>query len=280
MDKEIINLIDLAIKEDLGEGDHTSLASIPANKTGKARIFAKEKGVIAGVELGAFIFRYIDPEISITEIKKDGDMVNPGDDILIVEGQEQKLLQSERLVLNFMQRMSGIATLTSKYAGAIAGFKARLLDTRKTTPGLRKIEKWAVRTGGGYNHRMGLYDMIMLKENHIAYAGGIEAAIVKVNDYLKKKGKHIPIEVETRNLDEVAEVLEVGGVSRIMLDNFDIAEMRLAVQMINGRFEVEASGGVNLDTIRQIAETGVDFISVGALTHSVKSLDISMLAME
>lgn len=279
MDKEIIALINLAIKEDLGEGDHTSIACVPLNKKGKAKLFAKDKGIIAGVELGIFIFKTLDKSVEINALKQDGDLVNPGDTIMIVEGNEQLLLQAERLVLNFMQRMSGIATFTDRFNQVLKGLNTKLLDTRKTTPGLRKIEKWAVRIGGGTNHRMGLYDMIMLKENHIDYAGGIEPAIKKTIAYLEKIDKKIPIEVETRDLTELKEVLKVGGVQRIMLDNFSLDNLREAVTLIDGRFETEASGGINLKTVRAIAETGVDYVSVGALTHSANSFDISMLVL-
>ena len=280
MDKEIIALINLAIKEDLGEGDHTSLACVPRNKKGKAKLFAKDKGTIAGVELGIFIFKALDKTVEISIYKQDGEKVKSGDTILIVEGNEQLLLQAERLVLNFMQRMSGIATFTNRFNQELKGLNTQLLDTRKTTPGLRKIEKWAVRIGGGTNHRMGLYDMIMLKENHIDYAGGIEPAINKTNAYLEKINKKIPIEVETRDLAELKEVLKVGGVHRIMLDNFSLTDLRIAVELIEGNYETEASGGINLHSVRAIAETGVDYVSVGALTHSVTSLDISMLVIE
>lgn len=277
MDQEIIDIIDLAIREDRGDGDHTSLASIPENNVGKAKLIAKEEGVIAGLELAAFIFTYIDPNCKVELFKNEGDHVFPGDIILFAVGNERKLLQSERLVLNFMQRMSGIATMVKRYTKELQGLKTKLLDTRKTTPGLRKVEKWAVRIGGGLNHRMGLYDMIMLKENHIAYAGGIKKAIEQTNEYLKEKGLTIPIEIETQNIDEVKEVLKCGGVTRIMLDNYTIPQLEEAIKLIDGNYETEASGGINLTTIREIAKTGVDYVSVGALTHSVKSLDISML---
>jgi len=280
MDKEIIALINLAIKEDLGEGDHTSLACVPRNKKGKAKLFAKDNGTIAGVELGIFIFKTLDESAEISIYKQDGEKVKTGDTILVIEGNEQLLLQAERLVLNFMQRMSGIATFTNRFNQELKGLNTQLLDTRKTTPGLRKIEKWAVRIGGGTNHRMGLYDMIMLKENHIDYAGGIEPAINKTNAYLEKINKKIPIEVETRDLAELKEVLKVGGVHRIMLDNFSLTDLRIAVELIEGNYETEASGGINLHSVRAIAETGVDYVSVGALTHSVTSLDISMLVIE
>lgn len=279
MDKDIIALIDLAIKEDLGEGDHSSLACVPIDKIGKAKLIAKDEGILAGIELGEFIFKSLDDKSEIRIYKNDGDLVSPGDIILVIEGNERILLQAERLVLNFMQRMSGIATFTNKFNQELEGLNTKLLDTRKTTPGLRKIEKWAVRIGGGYNHRMGLYDMIMLKENHIDYAGGVTAAIKNTLSYLKDNKLSIPIEIETRNLDELKEVLKVGGIQRIMLDNFSLNDLREAVSLINGRFETEASGGINLETVRGIAETGVDFVSVGALTHSVKSLDISMLVV-
>lgn len=277
MDAEIINLIDLAIREDQGNGDHSSLACIPKKNRGSAHIVSKEDGIIAGIELGAFLFSYIDPTATLIHFVNDGDRVKKGQMLLKVTGNEQLLLRAERLVLNFMQRMSGIATLTHRFVQEISGLNTRLLDTRKTTPGLRKIEKWAVRIGGGMNHRMGLYDMIMLKENHIAYAGGIEKAILKSNEYVHKTGLNIPIEIETRNLNEVNQVIATGQVKRIMLDNFSLNDLKAAVKLIDGRFETEASGGVSLNTVRKIAETGVDFVSVGALTHSAKNLDISML---
>lgn len=277
MDKEILELIELAIMEDIGEGDHSSMACVPENSTGIARLIAKDSGVIAGVELALYIFNHIVDNCEIEVLKNDGVSVEVGDIILRAKGNERALLQAERLVLNFMQRMSGIATMVNVYNKEIEGYGAKLLDTRKTTPGLRKIEKWAVRIGGGINHRMGLYDMIMLKENHIAYAGGIKKAIEQTQSYIKKNQLSIPIEIETQNIAEVKEILEIGGVDRIMLDNYTIDELIEAVKLIDHKFEVEASGGVNLTTIRSIAKTGVDFISVGALTHSVKSLDISML---
>lgn len=277
MDQEILDLIELAIKEDIGDGDHSSLASVPENNIGKAKLIVKEEGIIAGLELGKFIFLHIDPHCEVELFKSEGDKVLRGDCILIAKGNERKLLQSERLVLNFMQRMSGIATMVSRYKDEIKDLPAQLLDTRKTTPGLRKVEKWAVRIGGGLNHRMGLYDMIMLKENHIAYAGSIKKAIENTHQYLKQNNLDLPIEIETQNITEVEEVLRCGGIQRIMLDNYTLEALKEAVNMINGRVETEASGGVNLSTIREIAKTGVDFISVGALTHSVKGLDISML---
>ena len=280
MDKDIIALIDLAIKEDLGEGDHSSLACVPKDKRGKAKLIAKESGIIAGIKLGEFIFKSLDNNSEISIFKNDGERVSPGDVILVIEGNEQLLLQAERLVLNFMQRMSGIATLTNEFNKKLKGLNTKLLDTRKTTPGLRRIEKWAVRIGGGHNHRMGLYDMIMLKENHIDYAGGVSEAIKNSLSYLKDNNINIPIEIETRNLEELNEVLQVGGIQRIMLDNFTLNDLREAVSLINGKFETEASGGINLETIRAIAETGVNFVSVGALTHTAKSLDISMLVAD
>ena len=280
MDQEIKDIIDLSIREDLGDGDHSSLASIPPNNVGKAYLVAKEEGYIAGVELGAYIFHYLDDTCEVEILKNDGEKVRIGDHILNVSGNERVLLQAERLVLNFMQRMSGIATLVHRYTDELIGLKTQLLDTRKTTPGLRKIEKWAVRIGGGSNHRMGLYDMIMLKENHIAYAGGIKNAIIQTQKYLKDKKLSIPVEIETQNIEEVKEVLAHGGIDRIMLDNYSLDELKKAVTLIDGQVKTEASGGVNLATIRSIAETGVDFVSVGALTHSAKSLDISMLVQK
>lgn len=268
-----------ALAEDWGDGDHSALACIPPEAMGKAKLLVKQNGILAGVALAELIFKQVDPRFQLEIFKHDGDAISVGDVAFVVQGPSGMLLSTERLVLNYMQRLSAIATQTQQYVQAIAGTKAKILDTRKTTPGLRYLEKWAVAIGGGYNHRIGLFDMIMLKDNHIDFAGGIEAAIKKTKAYLKQKGKNLAIEVETRNLDEVDEVLRVGGINRIMLDNFSITDTKTAVSRINGRFETESSGGINLKTIRSYAECGVDFISVGALTHSVIGLDLSLKAL-
>lgn len=278
MDHLIEDLIKLAFAEDIGDGDHTTLCSIPATAMGKSRLIIKEDGVLAGVEMAKRIFRHFDPELNVTVFISDGAEVKNGDVALTVEGKVQSLLQTERLMLNVMQRMSGIATTTRRYAKALEGTKTRVLDTRKTTPGMRMIEKEAVRIGGGVNHRIGLFDMILLKDNHVDFAGGIENAITRAQSYLKEKGKNLKIEIEVRNFDELEQVLKVGGVDRIMLDNFNPADTKEAVRRIDGRYETESSGGITFDTLRDYAECGVDFISVGALTHSVKSLDMSLKA--
>lgn len=271
-------LVDLAIKEDIGDGDHSALSSIPAAAQGRAKLLVKEDGILAGIELALFIFNKIDPQLKVELKLHDGDIVKKGDIAFYVSGAERSILQAERLVLNFMQRMSGIATQTHRLVKLIEGTKCKLLDTRKTTPGLRIIEKWAVKIGGGHNHRVGLYDMIMLKDNHIDFCGGIEKAIDAANNYLKENSKELAIEVETRSIADVERVIAHGGVQRIMLDNFSTDNCKAAVAIIAGRYEVEASGGITEATLRQYAETGVDFISVGALTHSVKSLDLSLKA--
>ena len=275
----VSQLIDLAIREDIGDGDHSSLACIPENETGSANLLVKEKGIIAGVELSEYIFHKIDRDLQIQFFKKDGDAVSVGDVVFRVSGRVLSILQAERLVLNFMQRMSGIATVTRVYANKIADLHTKVLDTRKTTPGLRLIEKMAVAIGGGTNHRMGLYDMIMLKDNHIDFAGGIEAAIAKTKTYLKNNNKNLKIEIEVRNFDELNEVLRVGGIDRIMLDNFTTDDTKKAVKMINGSYEVESSGGITIENLRDYALCGVDYISVGALTHQIKSLDLSLKAV-
>lgn len=276
----IDELIKLAIKEDIGDGDHTSLSCIPNNAKGKAKLLVKEIGIIAGVDLAKKIFNVIDKNLSFVSYLKDGDKISPGDIVFTIEGKSQSILQAERLVLNFMQRMSGIATQTNHYVSLLHGLNTKILDTRKTTPGLREIEKIAVKIGGGYNHRMGLYDMIMIKDNHIDYAGGIKEAITNTNNYLKEKGKNLKIEIEARNLNELNQILEVGNVHRIMLDNFNYDDLKLAVKLIDGKYESEASGGINHKTIRNYAECGVDYISVGALTHQIKSLDLSLKAID
>lgn len=279
MEKLIDELIRLAFAEDIGDGDHTTLSSIPADATGKSQLIIKEEGILAGVEVAKRIFHRFDPTLKIDVKIQDGTHVKPGDIAFTVEGKVQSLLQTERLVLNVMQRMSGIATTTNKYVVALAGTKTRVLDTRKTTPGMRMLEKEAVKIGGGVNHRIGLFDMILLKDNHVDFAGGIEKAINGAKNYLKEKGKNLKIEIEVRNFDELDEAMRVGGVDRIMLDNFSVANTREAVKRVNGRYELESSGGITFNTLRDYAETGVDYISVGALTHSVKSLDMSLKAM-
>ncbi len=275
---QIERLVDLAIEEDIGDGDHSALASIPADAIGKAKLLVKDDGILAGVELALFIFNKIDSQLKVDILLHDGAVITKGDIAFYVTGPERSILQAERLVLNFMQRMSGIATTTNRLVKLIEGTNCKLLDTRKTTPGLRIIEKWSVKIGGGHNHRVGLYDMIMLKDNHIDFCGGIEKAIDSANIYLQKTGKNLAIEIETRNINDVERVIAKGGVQRIMLDNFSVADAHKAVELINHKFEVEASGGITEATLRQYAETGVDFISVGALTHSVKSLDLSLKA--
>jgi nicotinate-nucleotide pyrophosphorylase (carboxylating) len=271
-------IIDLALREDIGEGDHSTRACVPENAVGMARLLIKEKGILAGVELAEKIFHRFDPELKVEVYVKDGTPVSPGDIAFTVTGSSRSILSTERLVLNFMQRMSGIATQTHRICQLIDGTGAKLLDTRKTTPGIRYLEKWAVRIGGGYNHRFALYDMIMLKDNHIDYAGGIRQAIERTHDYLKENGKDLRIEVEVRNEDELQQVLEVGGVDRIMLDNFTPDQIRAVLPLIPENYETEASGGITEHNIRAYADTGIDYISVGALTHSVKSLDMSLKA--
>ena len=274
----IAELIRLAFAEDIGDGDHTTLCCIPATEMGKSQLIVKEDGVLAGVEMARLIFHTFDPELKMTTFIQDGTEVKKGDIAFVVEGKVQSLLQTERLMLNVMQRMSGIATTTRKYVKALEGNKTRVEDTRKTAAGLRMIEEEAVRIGGGVNHRIGLFDMILLKDNHVDFAGGIEAAITRCHEYLKEKHKDLKIEIEVRNFDEIQQVLKIGGVDRIMLDNFTPENTKKAVEMIGGRFEIESSGGITFDTLRQYAECGVDFISVGALTHSVKGLDMSFKA--
>ena len=277
MKQELIDeLIRLSFKEDIGDGDHTTLSTIPATAMGKVQLIIKEDGILAGVEIAIQIFQTFDPELKMEIFIRDGAEVKYGDIAFTVTGKVQSLLQTERLVLNVMQRMSGIATTTRKYVKRLEGTKTRVLDTRKTTPGMRMLEKEAVKIGGGTNHRIGLFDMILLKDNHVDFSGGITNALARTKEYLREKGKNLPIEIEVRNLDELAEVLKIGGIDRIMLDNFDVETTRKAVQLVNGQYELESSGGITFDTIRSYAETGVDYISVGALTHSVKSLDMSL----
>lgn len=275
----IDEIIENALKEDIGDGDHSTLSCVPENGIGIAQLLVKDDGIIAGVELAQMIFAKFDPSLKIDVLIKDGEWVKKGDIAFTVSGSSRSILSTERLVLNFMQRMSGIATQTSAIVKLIEGTSAKLLDTRKTTPGIRYMEKWAVRIGGGHNHRFALYDMIMLKDNHVDYAGGIKQAIERANEYLQKTGKELKIEIEVRNEEELAQVLEVGNVDRIMLDNFSPERIREALKTIPSIYETEASGGITLETIRSYAETGVDFISVGALTHSFKSLDMSLKAV-
>jgi len=274
----IDEIIDRALIEDLGDGDHTSLSTIPENASRKARLVIKQEGILAGVEVAEKVFKKVDPSLEFSKLILDGTAINKGDVVFRVSGKAQSILSAERLALNFLQRMSGIATYTHFLVSKLEGLNTKLLDTRKTTPLLRELEKYAVRMGGAANHRIGLYDMILIKDNHVDFAGGVEAAIQAANDYLKTKNKDLKIEIEVRNFDELEKVLKVGNVHRIMLDNFLPVDMKKAVELIGGRFETEASGGINESTIRQYAETGVDFISVGALTHQIRSLDMSLLA--
>ena len=274
----IDELIDLAFAEDIGDGDHTTLCCIPDTAMGKSKLLIKESGILAGVEIARKIFHRFDPDLKMTVYIEDGTAVKPGDVAFAVEGRVQSLLQTERLMLNVMQRMSGIATMTHRYVKNLEGLHTRILDTRKTTPGMRMLEKEAVKIGGGVNHRIGLFDMILLKDNHVDFAGGIENAISRCRDYLKAKGKDLKIEIEVRNLDELKEVMREGGVDRIMLDNFSPELTKEAVKIVGGKYEIESSGGITFDTIRDYAESGVDFVSVGALTHSVKGLDMSFKA--
>ena len=271
-------LLDLAFAEDIGDGDHTTLCCIPDDAMGKSHLLVKEEGILAGVEMARKVFNKFDPTMQMDVMIHDGAHVKPGDIAFVVTGKVRSLLQTERLMLNIMQRMSGIATMTHRYVERVAGTRCHILDTRKTTPGMRILEKQAVKIGGGMNHRIGLFDMILLKDNHIDFAGGIVNAIRRCHEYLKAKGLDLKIEIEVRDFDELQQVLDEGGVDRIMLDNFTPADTRKAVAIINHRYEVESSGGITYDTIRDYAEQGVDFISVGALTHSVKGLDLSFKA--
>ena len=271
-------LIDLAFAEDIGDGDHTTLCCIPDDAMGKSHLLIKEDGILAGVEMAKRVFNRFDPTMKVEVLMEDGTHVKKGDIAMIVSGKTRSLLQTERLMLNIMQRMSGIATQTHRYVERLEGTKTHVLDTRKTTPGLRMLEKQAVKIGGGMNHRIGLFDMILLKDNHVDFAGGIENAIDRCHAYLKEKGLNLKIEIEVRNFDELQRVLDHGGVNRIMLDNFTVADTKKAVDLIGGKYETESSGGITIDTLRDYAEAGVDFISVGALTHSVKGLDMSFKA--
>ena len=271
-------LIDLSFAEDIGDGDHTTLCCIPADAMGRSRLLIKEDGILAGVEVAKEVFRRFDPELEVEVLMGDGSSVKRGDVAMIVTGRVRSLLQTERLMLNIMQRMSGIATMTARYVERLKGTGTRVLDTRKTTPGMRMLEKQAVKIGGGCNHRIGLFDMILLKDNHVDFAGGITNAIDRCHQYLEEKGLKLKIEIEVRNFDELQQVIDHGGVDRIMLDNFSVADTKKAVDIIAHRFETESSGGITFDTIRDYAEQGVDYVSVGALTHSVKGLDMSFKA--
>lgn len=271
-------LIDLSFAEDIGDGDHTTLCCIPSDAMGKSQLIIKEDGVLAGIEVAKKVFKCFDPEMHVEVFINDGAKVKKGDVAMIVTGRVRSLLQTERLMLNIMQRMSGIATMTSKYVERLEGTKTRVLDTRKTTPGMRMLEKQAVKIGGGCNHRIGLFDMILLKDNHVDFAGGIANAINRCHEYLKEKGLDLKIEIEVRSFDELQQAIDCGGINRIMLDNFSVTDTKKAVEIIDGKFEVESSGGITFDTLRDYAECGVDFISVGALTHSVMGLDMSFKA--
>lgn len=272
-------LIEIAIAEDLGDGDHTSLSTIPHDEQGAARLIIKQDGILAGIDVALKVFNKIDKNLKVNILLENGTKVKKGDIAFTVSGNVISILQAERLVLNFMQRLSGVATQTHIYAEKIADLHTKVLDTRKTTPGLRLLEKQAVKIGGGVNHRIGLFDMILIKDNHVDFAGGIKNAILAAQKYCKENGKNLDIEIETRNLDEIKEAMETGGIRRIMLDNFDLEQTRKAVELIGGKYETESSGGITLDTLRDYALTGVDFISVGALTHQIKSLDMSLKAM-
>ena len=274
IDEIILN----ALREDIGSGDHSALACIPENATGRARLLIKDNGVLAGVDVAKRICELIEPKLTFHPNLEDGSVVEKGQIAFEVSGSARSILSAERLILNCMQRMSGIATLTKTYTDKIEGTHARLLDTRKTTPGIRFLEKWAVRIGGGHNHRFALYDMIMLKDNHIDFAGGVKEAIRSTREYLEKNGLDLKVEIEVRNFDELNLALEEGKIDRIMLDNFSVENLKKAIEMIAGRYETEASGGITIETLRGYAETGVDYISVGALTHSYKSLDMSLKA--
>lgn len=278
-EQHIDHLIELAIAEDFGDGDHTSRATIPVDALGKAVLLVKEPGVLAGMDIARRVFAKVDQALVFDPLLKDGDVVHPGDKAFVISGSSRSILSAERLVLNFMQRMSGIATRTRQYVSLIEGTNAILLDTRKTTPNNRIFEKMAVAIGGGQNHRFGLFDMVMIKNNHVDFAGGIEKAISSVQAYLAAQDKQLNIEVEVRNFDELNTALQCGGIRRIMLDNFSPADLKKAVQLINGRYETEASGGITEETIAEYAATGVDFISVGALTHHIRSLDMSLRAI-
>jgi nicotinate-nucleotide pyrophosphorylase (carboxylating) len=278
--KSLTSFLIESLAEDIGDGDHSSLASVPAGATGRARLAIKESGIIAGLRIASILLEIVDKELKADFLIEDGQTVKPGDTAFYLDGSQHSILRTERLLLNIMQRMSGIATSTREYAARLEGLKTKILDTRKTTPGFRALEKEAVRIGGGMNHRMGLYDMIMLKDNHIDYAGGIEMAIRRTREYLERNRLNLKVEIEARNTGEVEKILAAGGVDRIMLDNFSVEDTARAVKMIAGKVETESSGGITLETIRSYAECGVDFISVGALTHHIKSLDLSLKAIK
>ena len=273
-------LIDLSFAKDIGDGDHTTLCCIPEDAMGKSKLLIKEDGILAGVEIAKEVFHRFDPTMQVEVLMGDGTKVKKGDVAMIVTGKVRSLLQTERLMLNIMQRMSGIATMTAKYVERLEGTHTRVLDTRKTTPGMRMLEKQAVKIGGGCNHRIGLFDMILLKDNHVDFAGGIANAINRCHEYLKQKGLDLKIEIEVRNFDELKQAMDCGGIDRIMLDNFSVADTKKAVEIVGGKYETESSGGITFDTLRDYAECGVDYISVGALTHSVKGLDMSFKATE
>ena len=272
-------LIDLSFAEDIGDGDHTTLCCIPEDAMGKSKLLIKEDGILAGVEIAKEVFHRFDPTMQVEVFMGDGSKVKKGDVAMIVTGKVRSLLQTERLMLNIMQRMSGIATMTSKYVERLEGTHTRVLDTRKTTPGMRMLEKQAVKIGGGCNHRIGLFDMILLKDNHVDFSGGIANAIYRCHEYLKEKGLDLKIEIEVRNFEELKQAMDCGGIDRIMLDNFSVEDTKKAVEIVGGKYETESSGGITFDTLRDYAECGVDFISVGALTHSVKGLDMSFKAV-
>jgi len=279
INRDLFNaFLETTLQEDLGDGDHSSLACIPAEATGNAQLLIKDEGIIAGLDVTSLIFKRIDPGISLEFFLQDGDRIKPGDIGFMVSGIVLSILKSERIVLNVLQRMSGIATQTDRYVAKIKDLHTKILDTRKTTPGMRILDKEAVRIGGGENHRMGLYDMIMLKDNHIDFAGGITQAIRKTNDYLGRTGRKLRIEVEARGLEDVREIMQAGNIHRIMLDNFSIADTLRAVELIAGSYETESSGKITLENLREYALCGVDYISVGALTHQIKSLDLSLKA--
>lgn len=278
--REIRRFIKNALAEDVGDGDHTSLSTIPADATGKARLLIKDNGILAGVELAKMIFKAVDKDLKVKVLIKDGTPVKFGEVAFFVEGRDRSILTAERLVLNCMQRMSGIATTTNQVVKLLEGTKTKVLDTRKTTPGFRMLEKWGVKIGGGVNHRFGLFDMILIKDNHVDYAGGIKNALDAAHNYLEITNKNLPIEIEVRNLTELQEVLNIGGVVRIMVDNFSYADIRAAVKMVAGRFPIEASGGISPANVRQYAECGVDYVSLGYLTHSARSLDLSLKAVK
>ena len=276
---ELADFILKSLSEDIGNGDHSSLACIPSDAMGRAKLLVKEKGVIAGMRAAGVLFDVIDPDFLFEPLVEDGALVSPGNIAFYISGRQRSILMAERLVLNIMQRMSGIATSTYQYTSLLKGLKTRILDTRKTSPGLRFLEKEAVRIGGGMNHRMGLFDMIMLKDNHIDYSGGIESAISRTREYLEKNNLDLKVEIEARNIEDVRRIIAAGGVDRIMLDNFGLKETIEAVNIIDGRYETESSGGITIETVRSYAECGVDFISVGALTHHIMSLDMSLKAV-